>query len=640
MAIFLRSQARQMIAALGVSSLLFSACSDDGPQDPQVEAPDLDCNPVSQGVDCFFPFPSDWARVEEDGTFSLKYSDSAAVTFRSRPLHLSTHSLDGFPIHPPIFATFGEALSDDNLIFHTDDTTQTLNASSTTLVIDAETGAPVAHFAELDATAAAGKQELLQIRLLQALKPGTRYIVAVQGVKNVDGALVERPESFDRIVTDRAHASHAEHAAHWRESIAPVLSDLGVELDQVQLAWDFTTRSDQSARGDLLTMLEATEAWLQTVDIEDVYTYTDSPVTDSDHIASELAIEYQIPLFLTSAEPGATLFRDASGAVTQKGTATATGILRVTTPIFNEEAEPRAIIQFGHGFFGNVGEMRDGFSPGFAHENDYLMAATPWWGFSSDDLSSVVGAISGETERIYDIGDRTLQAFINQYIFTRVLQDYGSEKNLPVHFYGISLGNILGSSAVAVNPEITRAAFSVGGGSLSFIMSRSTSFRPLLLLIEPALRGSLATQKFFALSSLQLERVDPTTWATDLRSTTLHGESVERQVLAQAGIGDPAVPTLAFLVWARSAGIPIADSSTLRFSDDAQVTLPDEDAAAVVFDFKTGEDPMPGHVSRIIDSSNPVHGAPRSSAVGQQQVSFFFDEGVIENFCDGTCDPD
>lgn len=634
------NSSRNVIRSLvGISLYAFIAQGcDDG---ASTNAPDLNCHPATQGIDCFFPFPSDWARSHGDGQPSIAYSDESLPLMRGTPLNFTTNYLDGFPVHPPIFATLGVPLSDEGLTFHDEDTSATLSATSQTLVIDTSTGEAVAHFAELDATQKANAQTLLQIRLLSGLKPNTRYVVAVQGLKTTEGELAPRPSSFDAIVQNKTHAAHADVAEHYHQSILPILTTYGVDLNAVQLAWDFTTRSDQSARGDLNAMLDQTRTWLDGLDdLSEHFTVEEITLNDVNHVAEEHVIRFSVPLFLKDTEPGARITRAADGTPTYTQTAEVEAIARIPQNLHENDAAPRAYIQFGHGFFGSNDEIRGGFIPEFADENDYVFVATNWWGLSSNDLSTVLTAVGSKPETIYDITDRTLQAMVNQYVLSAVLKTLAEPVDAEVHFYGASLGHILGSTAVAVNPNFDRAIFSVGGGSFSFIMSRSSAFAPLLQIMGIGLKGPHATQKFFALSSLQLERIDPMTWANELLETEIAGDTIQRQILAQGGLGDPAVPILSFLMWAREAGIPIADSSAVKPSGDPIATLPTSNSAAVVFDFQTGETPLPGWYSNIVMSSNIVHGGPRSSDVGQQQVSLFLDTGAIENFCDGTCNPD
>lgn len=625
---------RTALAIFGLSAFALSACSDD--DNKSIEAPNLDCNPVSQGVDCFFPFPSDWARVQVDGKTVVDFPDAALPVVDRKPLRFTTHQLDGFTLHPPIMAAFAEPISDEGLIFHTDDVLTTTAKESKTLVINAETGEAIPHFAELDANQPADQRRILQIRLLDALEPNTRYVVAVQGLTTYAGEAVQRTESFDRIVRRNTHSSHNAIANQWHQNVAPVLSDFGLNLDDVQVAWDFTTRSDNSARADILAMLEATHLWLADRDVSSIYTVEETIIDANLNIASETTVTFEVPLFLASDQPGAQLQRGTDGTVQMNGTAFATGI--ILNPHSTIDADSKGTIQFGHGFFGNVDEARTGFAASFGNDNQFHVAATPWWGFSNDDLGSVITSIATNPSQVFNITDRALQAYINQLIFSKVLKDIGSGE--PLHFYGASLGHILGTGAVAINPEFERVAFTVGGGSFAFIMSRSTAFAPLMALIAPKLKAIGDDQKFFALSSLQLERVDPMTWAGEMLETTIQETTIQRQVLAHAGIGDPLVPTLSFMMWLRAAGVPVADSSAYLLPTNDTVALPANGSAAVVFDFNTGENPLPGHESRVINSSNTVHGEPRASAVGQLQVAKFLNEGIIENFCDGVCDPD
>src|SRR5690625_7187022 len=87
-------------------------------------------------------------------------------------------------------------------------------------------------------------------------------------------------------------------------------------------------------------------------------------------------------------------------------------------------------------------------------------------------------------------------------------------------------------------------------------MSRAKPFEPLIGLVNMGLTDKRDAQKFVAISSLAMEKVDPITYADQLLSNTFNGATIERRILGQVGLGDPDVPNLSAFVWASSANIP------------------------------------------------------------------------------------
>lgn len=629
-----------------------TACHDDPESQP---APDLDCNPVGASVDCFFPFPSDYYRVEDGNTHRVAFPEAALLHGKNTPIDFSpTRVLDGYPIHPPIFAAFDTAIQESSLNFHTADPALSLAPSATTLVLEASTGTPVAHFAELDHTVSAAERRLLQIRLYQALKPDTRYIVAVQNLKDIQGAPLKRPASFEPFVRGTTHASLKDVQEHYDTDIFKPLADFGVEKNNLLLAWDFTTRSDDSARRDLLEVMNQTNAWMDAqpngpaVHITEVVQHGHGGAPAHPDLAFTLTGTFEAPLFLEENIPTSTLNRHANGTLAA-ATSTATFPLVILVPhsVVDSGSAPDAIIQYGHGFFGSTDELTNGFLPAFLNQNRMIATGTIWLGMSSQDMGPLATNLSKNISGTFKLTDQLHQAFANQSVLAAATRtsfhdvtDAGVDLNAQKHvFYGISLGHILGSTAVAVARDINQAVFSVGGGSFSFLMSRAKPFELLLSLLKPSIKADpFGPNKFFALSSIPLEPVDPLTWANDLLENNEYAPAVQRQVLAQVGIGDPSVPTLGSLMWARTAGIPYAlPSSAIDVPLLASVTLPSTDSALTVADFNLTSDPIPGFYAEFSAAANDVHTDVRENPKLQLQVVDFILNNEIINHCDGAC---
>ena len=660
------SAALRVIAAGGLMSagLLLGACNGD--DDEPIDLPDYgECNPIAIDVDCLLPFPSDFFRVEvEGGGYEVRFPEAALPAYRSGAVvdfsGIAVH--DGFSVHPPIFTWFGQTVDDAGLTFYTDDVSTTLQPSSTTLVLNASTGEPVLHFAELDRRTSDDAARIVQIRLLTTLEPATRYIVAIQGLDAAGGGPLPALEGFRYLRDRQARSDEAwrDLQSHYDDAIFPVLETFGVQRGELLAAWDFTTRSDTSARADLLAMRAIALEWLDenapevtiTAEITDEAELNAISAGLAEHARMVIRGTFTAPLLLENAAPGARINRDAQGQPALNGTTEVPFL--VVLPFSGEDAEePLRFLQFGHGFFGNTSEITSSFAPAFGNQYGFAFGGINWWGMSSDDLGGVIAGLTSTPSSVYAFSDRVLQSFINNIVFTDAAMT--TLRDAPevaiegepswaqeTYFYGISLGHILGSSAVAVNPAIDRAVFSVGGASFSFMMSRAGPFLQFLQLLEPqfpvASRG-LDTQKFIALSSLALDRIDPSTWTSELlRASTLE-VPVDRTVLAQVGIGDTSVPTISSEIWAASAGLANFSQSAKPIAGVETGAGETADSSIVIFDFQL-DGPTPGIISDIPATNNSVHVAVRASAVGQQQIDAFLrPSGLITEVCDGVCDP-
>lgn len=647
-------------------SLSFYGCKDSNGDngDNGGVAPNEDCNPAGESVDCFYPFPSDAFRVVDEDGARIAFSGDARIVYGTQALTLELQNpIDGYSVHPPIFADLGEVLDEEQLIFHTDDLSKTTRSDSPALVLNAETGEAVPHFMELDHTVGANQRTLLQIRLLEALDENTRYIVALQGLKNSEGETIERLESFDNLAFAKNYKYFTDAQTHTRQNILPQLEEFGVALDDLQLAWDFTTRTNVSARYELESMISQTVDWMDenpfNITAVEVKRYQDPEDPDLDpeaethaHTHYEIRATLDVPLFLSDATPEGRMRFDEDGLPRYEETYALPFDIVIPHSVV-QNGESAATVQFGHGFFGSTDEMRGGFLPRFLNYHDMVAVGINWWGLSSDDQGPIAGKLSGTGANVFNFTERLQQSFVNQTVLARAVRQITDTltgefegDTIPIGelmendhhaFYGISLGHILGSTAIAVSPEMQNGVLSVGGGSFSFIMSRAKPFSILFTLVNSKLSNKKDAQKFVALASIAMEKVDPITYADLLLKNNFDGGDLERRILAQVGLGDPDVPTLSSLVWTRSAGIPIAQPAPDYFAADFDVqttTLPESESATMIFDFELDGE-IPGTYAKFPSESNAVHGGVRAFPKGQIQVEDLILGREIPDICAG-----
>lgn len=650
-------------------SLSFYGCSDsngdtDNGDTDNGYTPNEDCNPAGESVDCFYPFPSDAFRVQSEDKARIEFPEGARLIYGGDPLELELQNpIDGYSTHSPIFADLGEVLDEEQLIFHTDDLSKTTQSNSPALVINAETGEAVAHFMELDHSVSSKQRTLLQIRLLKTLDENTRYIVALQGLKNSEGETIDRLQSFDKLAFANDYKFFTDAQIHTRENILPQLENFGVNLDDVQLAWDFTTRTNRSARYELESMIAQSVEWMDdnsfNITSTDIVRFEDPYDPDLDkadptheHLYYDIRATVDVPLFLSDETPEGRMLLDDNGVPRYQDTyALPFDILIPRTVV--EEGNSVGTIQFGHGFFGSTDEMRGSFLPEFLNTHQMVAVGIDWWGLSNQDQGPVAGKLSGTGVDVFNFTERLQQSFVNQTVLARAARQIdnsftgdleGDEVPLGTlmqndhhAFYGISLGHILGSTAIAVSPEIENGILSVGGGSFSFIMSRAKPFAILMTLVNAKIARPKDAQKFVAMASIAMEKIDPMTYADQLLKNDFDGGETERRILAQVGLGDPDVPTLSSIAWARSAGIPIAQLAPDYFAADFDVettTLPEEKSLMMIFDFEL-EGEIPGTYAKFPSESNEVHGGVRAFSKGQTQVKNLILNEPISDVCNG-----
>ena len=120
-----------------------------------------------------------------------------------------------------------------------------------------------------------------------------------------------------------------------------------------------------------------------------------------------------------------------------------------------------------------------------------------------------------------------------------------------IWYVGISLGSISGTVDVAANPRISKAAFSVGGGTLADIFTNSPSFAGRvngLLASLGILPGTAGYLQFINVAKWILDPADPLNFADNLSTHTLasplsgNQAPAARKILGQVSNCDLTVP--------------------------------------------------------------------------------------------------
>jgi hypothetical protein len=626
---------------------------------PPAEIPE-GCNPIAYQHDCLLPYPSNVFLVPDDGLpngVRVELTPAAVpTTMAGVPVdNLQHHPADGFSHHMPILALFPEGIDTANLTFHLDDGDATLDPSSPTLLIDADAGELVPHWVELDAMTDDPTRQALIVRPYVRLRDGRRYIVAFQGLVAAGGAPVAAPAGFAHLRAGEVagHPVLEPLAARYDADIFPVLDKLGVPRAGLQLAWDFTTASDERNTADMLAIRDDLLAALDGV----------GPVVEIDQVLPDFSAEIalrvegriEVPLYLEADEPMARLHRDADGVVAPNGTTWAEFTLQVPKSAFPDAPgfAPVRMIQFGHGFFGEREEINWSAMRAFSSERAVAMAATQWAGMADEDQGAVVEAILEDPSSVFSFTDRLHQGFANQLALTEALRTSIPATDAvdafdqliydPEHayWYGISQGSIFGASIMALSPTIEKAVLDVGGGPYSLMMTRSGSFSDLFTIMKGVLGDDpLTIQKFIALSQHTWDRVDPITWAPRVLADPLP-DSPKRQLLFSYGVGDHSVTNVASHLLLRALGVDLLAPAAQQVYGLGAVDAPTGGSAGVVVDFMV---PDPAGIDAELPEQPPdeynVHeGVRRNPKIRDQIDAFLRPGGVIDNFCDGPCDP-
>ncbi len=630
------------------------SCGDDSlPPAETLEIPE-GCNPIGarqSGLgDCLLPYPSDYYRVDRGAGPRVELSQAASLAFDGQTQDvLAFHRPDGFSVGSPILAHLEGPIDDGALVTWHKEIERSLSGDSPTLLLDAETGSPVLHFAELDPRAPTPDRQALIIRPLVRLEAAHRYVVGIRTLTNKDtGAKVPAPDGFRSLRDDGGAANPLieDIAGHYEKNIFPLLDASGTPRADWTLAWDFTTRTDEDATGDMLAMrddllarLSASPPAVEVIDVEDDV---------DEHTARKIELIMSVPLYLSSPEPGGTLNGSPPAAETVAEVPVTIWVPRSVAERA-PGAPPARLLHYGHGFFGSR-EEANGLPAELADQYGFVVAAIDWWGLSEADQGFVAGEVVTNPANMMVFTDRLQQAFANNLALDEALAgpiatlaelDVGGTPAYDpdvVYFYGISMGHILGATFVTLSPRVERAVLEVGGANFSLMLFRARPFLPLLALLQTQLDDPLDQQKFGALAQSAFDRVDPLSYAPLMFASPLDGAPPDRTLLIHTGVADSEVPNVASYFFARIIGVPVLEEAASFIPAGLEaVSSPAGESALTLFDFGiaptlTAEPPAEG---------TPVHEGLRRLEASKLQVSDFLRAGgVIENPCRATCDPE
>lgn len=612
---------------------------------------------------CLVPYPSDFYRDTSGPTPRIMTTGAAKFTRTSGAVDdpHDARVMSGFPLTASVVAALPTPVARDGLPSVDGDPLASAVPASATILLDATTGSLVPHYTDKFDRVADPTHTPLVLHPFSPLAPGHRYVAALQGVRRADddgvtlAELAPPAEGFRRL---RDHdlaldPSLAPLSARFDAEIFAPLSAAGVPRETLQLAWDFTTGSDETPRIDMLQVRTLTLAWLASQ--PPVVTIT--AVTPSeDRLWKTIQGTLTAPLFLDQPGVAGRLVRGQDGQVTQNGTTTFPFLVTVPATV-RDRFMPGRAIAMGHGFFGGREELLGNGGRTLADQAGAVVFGIDWWGMSKEDLPAVAETIVTNARFAGGFAERVHQAMANWLVTTHavravfhtlpefqrgssgegVVTDASGTSNAgqPLYdpsfigYYGASLGHILGGTLSAIDDDIQRVAVNVGGAGFSQIMPRSGNFGPFSIMLDVAYGDELVIQAFQSAFQSQLDSIDPVTWAPLLVAQ-------KKPVLIQTGLGDAGVPNIASFYQARALELrQTMPAPRPIFGLPPQTS--ENESALTLFDF--GVDTSGSAVPEPL-AINAVHDGLRlNPAAVRQVVEFLAPNGALRHPCDGPCDP-
>lgn len=617
--------------------------------DPVVDWPTLECDPLDPGY-CLFPFPNNVYTAADP---SKPTGRRVALTTGSLPVSggggmVDTGvfaELDGFSaglpgmVHMPGATITG--LPDPWSI------ERSITADSPTIVLDAETGELLPHFAELDMSHSDDARRTLLIRPVRRPRDGARYIFAVRDVVDAGGTPLPPSPAFAalRDLTPFPDDPSVDARRPLYADIFKRLGDAGVAREDLQVAWDYTVTSAENITGRMLHIRD--DALAQVGSAGPAYTI-ESIVEDCEtNIALCVEGKMTVPLYLDQPNAGARMILDGDGKPTQNGTAEYPFTVLIPKSAFVAPSTP---VAYGHGLLGSRGQVGSGAFRDFAEQYNYILFAVDWVGMAEDDVVNIVGILAeGRLHDFQSVVDRGQQGILNFILATRMmLGDFAQDPALvyqgkpalfdtdEAFYFGNSQGGIFGASLMALQVDVTRGMLGVPGQPYNLLLNRSVDFDDFFQIVIGAYPDPIDRQVVLALIQMLWDRSEPTGYSHHIRDPLPNTPAHE--VLLNVAIGDHQVSTLGAHVMARSIGevVNMAPANRSIWGLE-EVSGAHSGSAMVEFDF--GLPPEPTINVPMREGDDP-HGGPRKTAAANASMNKFFREGVVETFCDGPCDPE
>jgi len=487
------------------------------------------------------------------------------------------------------------------------------------------------------------------------LKSGTRYLIAVRRLFDQLGVPIQPGAAF-RVLRDGEKTKLPALAAR-RPAMDALLgkleTDCGVPREDLVLAWDFTTASDDSVQRYLLHMRDETFAQLEgsAAPAFVVDSVEDDPLGDP-RICRRVRGTYTVPLWTTFDGPGSVLNLDpATNLPVQNGVADDIPFT-VLIPCSLVTPAPTAgrPIVYGHGLLGSGdGEITAGNLRTLANTYGFVLGATDWQGFSEHDVGAIVGFL-GDLSGFPKLSERLHQGVLNQLVLARLMGSPAGFAAHPafragdvplidtqaVYFYGISQGGIEGGVVMALAQDVTRGVLGVPAANYSTLLHRSRDFAPFFAVLQGGYPDPVTRTLLLGLIQQLWDRSEPNGWYHHTLPGTLP-DTPAHQILVHMARSDAEVANLGTQIMVRSMGIPQLTPVNESYYGIPELSAPFDGSAFIESDFGLPDAP----ITNTPPAENDVHGEMRALPPIQAQIDRFLrPDGRVEQFCAGPCDPE
>jgi len=621
-------------------------CGDDDKDDGEdTLLSQQECNPLG-GNGCVTPWPSNlYASEDATSNTGMRLDIPAGalptnldgIAIDPAPLN----ALDGFSAAAPMIVAFETGVDDSNLVPNSR-FLDSVEDSSPTVLLDMETGERVLHFAEIDIRSPdITDKQALYIRSAKRLKPGTRYAAAVRkSLKAKDGSELPISAGFAALLSGKTTKHEALEAR--RDDYAEVLEALataGVPTDDLVVAWDFTTASDEALREDLIVSRDRT---LEAAGVDGAnltFEITDEDIS-KDSGMRRVDGTFTVPLMLSKGGDfafGIAALRDADGLPKVEGMHDVP-FTAVIPECALTATEPVPVIIYGHGLLGENNQAASGSQRALAEQMCAVVVGTIMRGMSTRDIPNVL-LVLNDYNLADQIFDPMLQGINNHIALVQAVRGPMAETlfvngegasivdTSKIHYYGLSQGHIFGATIAAYDPHIQRAALGVGGANYSLMLERSLDWPTYRNVVIGAYKDPLSVSIMINLLQIRWDQTEPTNVISDLPGNPIPG-TPDKQFLLHMSRADSEVPNVSTEYQARTMGIPVLAPALYAPFGVPEMPGP-LSSALVIFDGGFGDIPE----GNIPPQENLGHYVTRNSQAAIEQIQIFFETGEIVHTC-------
>jgi hypothetical protein len=657
-----------------------ASCSGDGSSDPTTTVPittttlaaladpvdaaelgidlaDADrCDPIAP-TRCLLPFPNDFFTVIDESTATGRRVnlDSQSLPANAGGTHIDPtewNRLDGFSPGSALLVPV-EADLDEAPLAGIGDISRSLAPDATIVAIDVDTGRRVPYWAELDANAPSDEYPTLIVRPARNWSEGHRIVVGIRSLGDSAGTPIDPSPAFvayrDRLGV-RDPAFEARRAS--MESVFGVLEQHGVDRTELWLAWDFTVASANSIAGRMLHVRD--EAFAELGDAVPDFTVDQIEDAPESTMLRRVTGTFQVPNYLSGdGEPGSQFVLDDSG-LPERGSGEFTARFQCTLPAGAAADAPVRMSLYGHGLFGDLGEVNSDIVQEMAGRFDIAYCATDWVGMSDPDVitaATILQDLSGFPK----LADRSQQGFLNFLFLGRLmihpdgLSSHAAfsddATNAPLVdrtqlFYdGNSQGAILGGALCAVAQDFDRCVLGEAGMNYSTLLHRSVDFDDYKLVFDPGYPDPYDQLIGMSLIQMLWDRAETNGYAQHLRADDPLPNTPPKSVLLLGAYGDHQVSEWSLQVEARTIGayahLPLVADDRARANEYGFGFEPVAEGytGSAWFLFDTGSPPSPFENLPPREGHDPHDDTPRIPVAQEIKDAFMRVDGTIVDAC-------